>query len=371
MRGADTAHAPTTQEYRMSNTPDASTHCHTRRLLLLGTAALAALAACGGGSGPHSTGATDRQIAVAPGVSLHVRDWPAARGDSDDVIVLLAGLGANAYAYDSLAPALARRHRVLAVTRRGYGSSGKPLPVNDANDMTYAPATLVADLLAVLDALHIERIILAGHSIAGNELTLFAGSHPRRVRGLVYLDTTFDYLASGGEDEEGEKLSFEAPEPGPADLASMAASIAYARQVNKHWWPALEANWRDALEVLPDGSVRPNTPPAIARAMGKAAHNFSPDYRRVRAPALVITVDPGTVGNLLPWLSPQSDPRIVADGLTFFDVFRPLRLADGDRLAAALPGCTHLLIRNGFHSDFFIEYESTVVAAIDAMHWEK
>ncbi|MGK5060539.1 alpha/beta fold hydrolase [Janthinobacterium sp. LB2P49] len=350
----------------MSNTPDAGTHCHTRRLLLLGTAALAALAACGGGSAPHTAEVIDRQIDVAPGVSLHVRDWPAAPdGANDDVIVLLAGLGGTAHAFDSLAPALARRHRVLAITRRGYGSSSKPLPVNAA---TYAPATLVADLLAVLDALRIGHLVLAGHSIAGNELTLFAGSHPQRVRGLVYLDTTFDYLASGGY-EEPEATPFDEPPPSPADLASVAASIVYARRINKQWWPALEANWRDALEVLPDGAVRPNTPPAIARAMDMAAHNFSPDYRRVRAPALVVTVDPGTLRNLFPWLL-QADPATQAGAQATLDFIRPLRLADGDRLAAALPGSSHLVIRNGFHSDFFIEYESTVVDAIEAMRWE-
>ena len=348
---------------------------HARRRLLLGAAAMAALAACGGSGGPRNASATvtDRQVGVAPGVSLHVRDWPAAQGSGGDadVIVLLAGLGGNAYGFDSLAPALARRHRVLAITRRGYGSSSKPLPADAAGDISYAPATLVADLLAVLDALHVQRIILGGHSVAGNELTLFAGSHPQRVRGLVYLDTTFDYLASGGYSEEPERLSFEAPPPGAADLASMDASIAYARRVNKQWWPALEANWRNSLEVLPGGAVRSNTAPAIARAMDMAAHNFSPDYRRVRAPALVVTVDPGTLRNLLPWLSPQSDPAVLAEGMAFFDIFRPLRLADGDSLAAALPGCTRLLIRNGFHSDFFIEHESTVVDAIEAMRWEK
>ncbi|MEG1052400.1 MAG: alpha/beta hydrolase, partial [Janthinobacterium sp.] len=264
-----------------------------------------------------------------------------------------------------LAPALARRHRVLAITRRGYGQSGKPLPIGTA---TYAPATLVGDLLAVLDALQIGRIILAGHSIAGNELTLFAGSHPRRVRGLVYLDTTFDYLASGGY-EEPEATPFDEPPPGPADLASLAASIAYAKRINKQWWPALEANWRDALDLQPDGSVRPNTPPAIARAMDMAAHDFSPDYRRVRAPALVVTVDPGTLRNLFPWLL-QSDPALLAEAQATLEFVRPLRLADGDRLAAALPGSRHLVIHNGFHSDFFIEYERTVVDAIEAMRRE-
>ena len=344
-------------------------HFHARRHLLLGIAALAALSACGGG-GTGAATVMDRHIGTAPGVSLHVRDWASARGGSDDVIVLLAGLGANAHAFDSLAPALARRHRVLAVTRRGYGASGKPLPAGGDADASYAPATLVADLLAVLDALQVKRIILAGHSIAGNELTLFAGSHPQRVRGLVYLDTTSDYLALGGY-EEAEPSPLDEPQPGPADLASMAASIAYAKRLGKRWWPALEANWRASLDVLPGGAVRPATPPAVARAMDMAAHDFSPDYRRVRAPALVITVDPGTVGNLLPWLTPQADPAVLAMAQGFLDVFRPLRLADGDRLAAALPGSTHLVIRNGFHSDFFIEYESTVVDAIEAMRWEK
>ncbi|MDN2714468.1 alpha/beta hydrolase [Janthinobacterium sp. SUN120] len=349
----------------MSMTPGAPAHFHARRHFLSGMTALAGLAACGGSSLPRASSVTDRQIGVAPGVSLHVRDWPSARGDSDDVIVLLAGLGANAHAFDSLAPALARRHRVLAITRRGYGSSSKPTPASDAS---YSPATLVADLLAVLDALKVPRIILAGHSIAGNELTLFAGSHPRRVRGLAYLDTTFDYLASGGY-EEPAPTPYDEPPPGPADLASLDASIAYARRINKQWWPALEANWRDALEVLPDGSVRPNTPPAIARAMDVAAHNFSPDYRRVRAPALVVTVDPGTLRNLFPWLL-QADTATRAAAQEVLDFIRPLRLADGERLAAALPGSSHLVMRNGFHSDFFIEYESTVVDAIEAMRWE-
>ncbi len=233
---------------------------------------------------------------------------------------------------------------------------------------TYAPATLVADLLAVLDALHIKRIILAGHSIAGNELTLFAGSHPQRVRGLAYLDTTWDYLALGGH-EEPTPSSLDEPQPGPADLASMSASINFAKRLNKQCWPALEANWRDSLDVLPGGAVRPNTLPAIATATHMAAHNFSPDYRRVRAPALVITVDPGSLRNLFPWLL-QADPATLAAAQEQLDFFRPLRLADGERLAAALPGSKHLLIHNGFHGDFCIEHESTVVDAIEAMRWE-
>lgn len=46
-------------------------------------------------------------------------------------------------------------------------------------------------------------------------------------------------------------------------------------------------------------------------------------------------------------------------------------MEDGERLASALPGCTHLLIRNGFHSDFLIEYACAVVGAIETMRWKK
>ena len=355
----------------MSNTPDAGTHGRTRRLLLLGTATLAALAACGGASVPRAADVKDRQIAVAPGVSLHVRDWPAASDTaSDDVIVLLSGLGGNAHAFDSLAPALARRHRVLAITRRGYGASGKPLPISDA---TYAPATLVADLLAVLDALQVRRMILAGHSIAGNEVTLFAGSHPQRVRGVVYLDTTFDYshpLPWLGEPEPDEE-DLEPPEPTPADMASMSASLAYARRIHKQWWPALDACWRDTLEVLADGSVQPNTPAAVASAMALAAYAHTPDYRAVRAPALVIAAQPGSLRDVTPWLTAQSEPRLLVAARTFLRIYPQAHHADFARTVAALPASTLLVLDNAAHADFFIEYETAVVNAIDAMRWEK
>ena len=39
-----------------------------------------------------------------------------------------------------------------------------------------------------MDALHVDKAILAGHSLAGVELTHFAATHPHRVEKLVYLD---------------------------------------------------------------------------------------------------------------------------------------------------------------------------------------
>ena len=48
-------------------------------------------------------------------------------------------------------------------------------------------------MLAVLDALKLERPVLAGHSIAGEELSSVASRHPERVAGLIYLDAGYSY----------------------------------------------------------------------------------------------------------------------------------------------------------------------------------
>ena len=61
-------------------------------------------------------------ITVDRGVQLEVLDF----GGQGSPIVLLAGLGATAHSYDELAPMLAQKHRVVAITRRGSGYSSRP-----------------------------------------------------------------------------------------------------------------------------------------------------------------------------------------------------------------------------------------------------
>lgn len=67
------------------------------------------------------------------------------------------------------------------MTCRWFGLSDKP-------ESGYNAESRVANILALLDALQIKRVILVGHSIAGDELTAFAAAHPDRVDKLIYLD---------------------------------------------------------------------------------------------------------------------------------------------------------------------------------------
>lgn len=55
------------------------------------------------------------------------------------------------------------------------------------------PIVLGDDVLAVFDALKLTRPVLAGHSIAGEELSSVGSRHPDRVSGLIYLDAGYSY----------------------------------------------------------------------------------------------------------------------------------------------------------------------------------
>ncbi|HKB10445.1 MAG TPA: alpha/beta hydrolase [Vicinamibacterales bacterium] len=121
-------------------------------------------------------------VTVDRNVKLEVLDF----GGSGRPLVFLAGLGNTAHVFDRFAPKFTATHHAYAVTRRGFGDSSAPPD-------GYAADRLGDDVLAVLDALKLARPALAGHSIAGEELSSIASRHPDRVSGLVYLDAGYPY----------------------------------------------------------------------------------------------------------------------------------------------------------------------------------
>jgi len=59
--------------------------------------------------------------------------------------------------------------------------------------LTYGAARLGDDVLAVVDALKLDRPALVGHSRAGEELSSVGSRYPERVSGLIYLDAGYAY----------------------------------------------------------------------------------------------------------------------------------------------------------------------------------
>ena len=121
-------------------------------------------------------------IEVEDGVTLEVVDW----GGSGRAMVLLAGLGANAHTYDKFGAKLTSSYRVYGITRRGFGASSVPAS-------GYSADRLGDDVLAVLAALNVNRPVLVGNSMAGQELSSIGARHPDKIAGLVYLDAAYSY----------------------------------------------------------------------------------------------------------------------------------------------------------------------------------
>lgn len=127
-------------------------------------------------SSPHKI----QFVPVEDGVRLEVLDW----GGLGRPLIFLAGNGDTAHAFDNLAPKFTGQNHVYAITRKGFGASSKPAPANG----NYSADRLGDDVLAVMQALGIERPVLVGHSLAGEELSSIGSRFPDKVSGLVYLD---------------------------------------------------------------------------------------------------------------------------------------------------------------------------------------
>jgi pimeloyl-ACP methyl ester carboxylesterase len=174
---------------------------------------------------PDPSSHTIQFVTVDKDVKLEVLDW----GGSGRPLIFLAGAGDTAHRFDGFAPQFTAQHHVYGITRRGAGGSSKPAPANG----NYSADHLGDDVLAVMQAFHIERPVLVGHSLAGQELSSIGSRFPEKVSGLIYLDAAtgfafydpahpsmviemndikrrIDEIEAGGVDEQKKLLELEA-----------------------------------------------------------------------------------------------------------------------------------------------------------------
>jgi pimeloyl-ACP methyl ester carboxylesterase len=104
---------------------------------------------------------------------------------SGEPIVLLHGFGGSVYSWRKIVPALAESHRVVAIDLNGFGYTQRPRHAE-----SYTRAGQGQLVLAVMDALGIERAHFMGHSYGGGLALYLAFSHPARFRSLVLVDSS-------------------------------------------------------------------------------------------------------------------------------------------------------------------------------------
>jgi pimeloyl-ACP methyl ester carboxylesterase len=145
-------------------------------------------------------------------------------------------------------------HRAIAYDARGHGHSD-PAPKPDA----YTYELLAEDLRAVLDALEIERTVIAGASMGAQTALRFALEHPERVLALGLITPAFDpdapsdyqgwdRLAEGLREGgvEGFVKAYEL-DPIPARWRETVVKVLHQR-LSGHDHPLAVA---DALEAVP------------------------------------------------------------------------------------------------------------------------
>jgi len=126
------------------------------------------------------------RLSVAGTEVLH-RPGPGA------TLVLLHGIGSDALSWAPMIEALPSEFDVVAWWAPGYGESAPVAPERPA------PADYAARLLALLDAMRRDRVVLAGHSLGTLFAGRFAADHPERVAALALFSPALGYRVQPGE----------------------------------------------------------------------------------------------------------------------------------------------------------------------------
>jgi pimeloyl-ACP methyl ester carboxylesterase len=251
------------------------------------------------------------------GVRLRAWEWP---GDAPATL-LLHGIGNYGRYWDFFAEAVAGRLRLLAPDARGHGESGKPAD-------GYASQEFVADALAVLDALAIDRALVIGHSMGGTHAIRLAAEHPDRVARLVVVDAGPEPMAEGTE--RARRLSLERPER----FANAAEALAYLRRTSPGYTNEVYANRMRWLFREEDGGLgwRSSRDALGSIVSGARRDDLWDALRAIRCPVLLVR---GTRSNVLSaevaqrMIEPLADGRLIElDAGHNVALDRPKELAD-------------------------------------------
>lgn len=214
------------------------------------------------------------------GINLHYLDW----GGNGEVLLFLAGMGCNAHIFDDLAPRFTDKFHVMALTRRGHGESDHP-------ETGYDVDTLTEDIHQFMDALGINHVILAGHSMANVELSHFSALYPERVRKLIFLDAAYDRHSPSYKDMVANSPFRQMQFPG-FDLDYYSPNDYFAAM--KRAWPSFTLIWTEAMEEqslheitrAPDGKIIDRTSDEINKAIMDTLTSYMLEDSEIKVPVL-------------------------------------------------------------------------------------
>jgi pimeloyl-ACP methyl ester carboxylesterase len=185
-------------------------------------------------------------------------------GDGPSVVFVHPGLW-DSRTWDRQFAGYAERYRILRYDVRGYGRSSRPRPGR--------PYSHVADVLAVLDTVAMERAAFVSCSMGGEIAIDVALTHPERVSALVLASSDLGGFEEVTAEEEAEWDTLAAP----VEEAVAAGELERAQELRMRIWAPLgtedpdgarirEIAFDNLHELTMDESGRvPIEPPAIER----------------------------------------------------------------------------------------------------------
>jgi pimeloyl-ACP methyl ester carboxylesterase len=218
---------------------------------------------------------------------IHVREWQG--GDRLPPVLCLPGLVRTSGDFETLAPAILKGRRVIAIDYPGRGDSGR------SRDVTrYAPEACARDVMDVCAALHIHRAVVVGTSFGGLLAMGLASARPGLIQAAILNDIGPD-IGSEGADFVRD---FVANDPA---LESLDGCAAFLQAKLPPMSLDSDAGWRRmaALTYQPgaDGRFHPVWDINIARLLNRPPPDLWPLFSGLsQFPVLLVR---GAVSNIL------------------------------------------------------------------------
>lgn len=239
------------------------------------------------------------------GINLHYLDW----GGNGDVLLFLAGMGCNAHIFDDLAPRFIDKFHVMGLTQRGHGESDHP-------ETGYDVDTLTEDIRQFLDHFGIEKVILAGHSMANIELSHFNALYPERVLKLIFLDAAYNRTSASFKDmvENGPFRHIQFP---GQDVDYFSADDYFAAM--KRDYPSFALIWTDAMqeqslhEIIKttDGKIVDRMSDTITNAINQTLRSYELEDSKIKVPTLsFFALSKGLNSISEEWMTEEQKERI-------------------------------------------------------------
>ena len=246
-------------------------------------------------------------------IRMHYLD----HGGDGRVLVLIPGLTANAHSFDGLVHAgLSELGHVLALDMRGRGET-------DAPDSGYAMEDHARDVIGLLDALELDRVVLVGHSFGGLLTYWLAANHAERVDRCVVIDAPAALNPAMVDQIQPSLDRLARVYPSWDEYLALVKSMPYFDEGG--WDADLESYFRADVRVASDGTVQARCRPEHIEEVIRG--EFEVDWpllaARVDQPTLLLRA-PGSFG-------PPGSPPLLSreDALRTAATMRDCRVVDG------------------------------------------